>query len=48
MENWFRAKVEVVMASTVRPAAVAGRFYPNDPQVLFSDVQSFLSRKKIR
>lgn len=34
------------MASTVRPAAVAGRFYPGDPQVLLGDVQSFLSPRE--
>jgi hypothetical protein len=34
------------MASTVRPAAVAGRFYPGDPEILLSDVQSFLSPRE--
>jgi MEMO1 family protein len=29
--------------ATVRSAAVAGRFYPGDPQTLLSDIQSFLS-----
>src|SRR5438067_10090929 len=31
------------MASPVRQPAVAGRFYPGDPKVLRSDVQSYLS-----
>ena len=34
------------MASTVRPAAVAGRFYPGDPRILLSDIQSFLSPRE--
>jgi AmmeMemoRadiSam system protein B len=29
--------------ATVRSAAVAGRFYPGDPHILLSDIQSFLS-----
>jgi AmmeMemoRadiSam system protein B len=31
------------MASMVRQPAVAGRFYPHDPEVLRSDLQSYLS-----
>lgn len=31
------------MAPTVRVPAVAGRFYPGDPQVLLGEVQSYLS-----
>jgi AmmeMemoRadiSam system protein B len=31
------------MASTLRPPAVAGRFYPQDPEVLRADVESYLS-----
>ena len=30
-------------ASSIRPAAVAGRFYPSDPNVLRADVQSYLA-----
>ena len=31
------------MAETVRHPAVAGRFYPSDPNILFHDVRSYLS-----
>jgi AmmeMemoRadiSam system protein B len=31
------------MSATVRPPAVAGRFYPQNPKVLLADVQSYLS-----
>jgi AmmeMemoRadiSam system protein B len=31
------------MHATVRPPAVAGRFYPSDPNILFYDVRSYLS-----
>src|SRR5579872_608938 len=31
------------MASPVRPPAVAGRFYPRDPEILLADLQSYLS-----
>jgi AmmeMemoRadiSam system protein B len=34
------------MTPTVRPPAVAGRFYPGDPHVLLAAVQSFLSPKE--
>ena len=34
------------MASTVRPAAVAGRFYPGDPRILLGDIQSFSSPRE--
>ena len=34
------------MASIVRSAAVAGRFYPGDPKALLGDVQSFLSPRE--
>jgi AmmeMemoRadiSam system protein B len=34
------------MALTVRPPAVAGRFYPGDPEVLLREVQSFLSPRE--
>jgi AmmeMemoRadiSam system protein B len=30
------------MTSAVRPPAVAGRFYPRDPQILLADIRSFL------
>jgi MEMO1 family protein len=31
------------MAATIRHPAVAGRFYPSDPNILFHDVRSYLS-----
>jgi MEMO1 family protein len=31
------------MAAIIRHPAVAGRFYPNDPNILFHDVQSYLA-----
>lgn len=34
------------MASKVRPAAVAGRFYAGDPKVLLSEVESLLSPRQ--
>jgi MEMO1 family protein len=34
------------MASTTRHPAVAGRFYPKDPGVLLSDIQSYLSPRQ--
>src|ERR1700731_442646 len=32
------------MAATVRPAAVAGRFYPGNPDVLREEVRSYISQ----
>jgi AmmeMemoRadiSam system protein B len=34
------------MSPTSRPPAVAGRFYPQDPEVLLADVQSYLSPRQ--
>ena len=34
------------MPSNLRPPAVAGRFYPQEPQILISDIQSYLSPRE--
>lgn len=34
------------MSATVRPPAVAGRFYPQNPKVLLADVESYLSPRQ--
>ena len=34
------------MSSSIRQPAVAGRFYPHDPELLLSEVQSYLSAAK--
>ncbi len=36
------------MSSTIRPPAVAGRFYPRDAQMLLGEVQAFLSPRQER